>query len=281
MQESVTTDSGEFAFMGLHAGSFILKINAAGFDPAEVQVEVNFGTEHGVSIFLKPAKTSSGDTPAGPLISAHELSMPESARKHFAAGMKKLHSDKNPQGALQDFQAAIAKAPDYYEAYYQLGMLYLSLKNPADAERNLQKSVELSNQNYADADFALAFLWLARHDAARGEPLLRHGLELNPNSWAGFFELGKLEMYRGHLESALQAAEKAESLAPQQPMIYRLLSLIHLKQKEYRAALADLDAYIRLDPDSSEGLTAKKIRADTQRLLDSSPPSPKPKPSSP
>jgi tetratricopeptide (TPR) repeat protein len=128
------------------------------------------------------------------------------------------------------------------------------------------KSVHLcgaQQPTYVDAVLALAVLLLGRHDSVDGEPLLRRGLELNPNSWVG---------YRMRLEAALDAAKTAESLAPQQPKVYRLLSLIHLRQKNYQAALADLDAYIRLDPDSPEGRTAKQIRADTQRQLETAHP---------
>jgi Tfp pilus assembly protein PilF len=272
LMESVTTDNGEFSFPGLRAGAYILKITAPGFLPLEMNVDVNFGTEHGISVFLKPAGKSQKEQPADPLISAHELSMPAAARKLMDSGKKKLYAANNAEGALRDFEAAVAKAPDYYEAYYQIGMACLSLQKPADAERNLRTSVSLSNQTYSDAVLALAILFLGRRDAAQGEPLLRRGLELNPNSWVGHYELGKLELYRMHLEAALDAAQKAESLAPQQPKVYRLLSLIHLRQKNYQAALADLDAYIRLDPDSPEGHTAKQIRADTQRQLETSHP---------
>lgn len=272
MRESITTDTGEFAFPGLHAGAYILKITAPGFVPLEMNVDVNFGTEHGISVFLKPVGKSPKEQPSDPSISAHELSMPAAARKLMDSGKKKLYGGNNAEGALHDFQAAVAKAPDYYEAYYQVGMACLSLQKPADAEKNLQTSVSLSHQTYPDAVFALAILLLGRHDSANGEPLLRHGLELNPNSWVGYYELGKLELYRMHLEPALDAAKTAESLAPQQPKVYRLLSLIHLRQKNYQAALADLDAYIRLDPDSPEGHTAKQIRADTQRQLETSHP---------
>ena len=146
------------------------------------------------------------------------------------------------------------------------------MQRPADAEKNLREAVSLSNQAYSDAVLALAVLLLGRHDSAEGEPLLRRGLELNPNSWVGYYELGKLELYRMRLEPALEAAKTAESLAPKQPKVYRLLSLIHLRQRNYQAALADLDAYIRLDPDSAEGQTAKQIRADTQRQLETAHP---------
>jgi tetratricopeptide (TPR) repeat protein len=270
--ESVTTNNGEFSFPGLHAGAYILKIAATGFVPLDMNVEVNFGTEHGLSIFLKPAEKSPAERPAGPVISAHELSIPASARKLVDSGKKKLYAGKNAEGALHDFEAAVAKAPDYYEAYYQIGMVCLSLQKPAEAEKNLRASVTLSNQSYADAVLALAILLLGRHDSTEGEPLLRRSLELNPNSWVAYYELGKFELYRMHLEPALDAAKQAELLAPQQPKVYRLLSLIHLRQKDFPAVLADLDAYIRLDPDSPEGQTAKQIRANTQRQLETSRP---------
>jgi Flp pilus assembly protein TadD len=270
--EAVTSENGEFSFPGLHAGAYILKIAAPGFVPLEMNVDVNFSTEHGISVFLKPAGKSAKEQPADPSISAHELAVPAAARKLMDTGKKKLYAGNNAEGALHEFEAAVAKAPDYYEAYYQLGMACLALQKPTDAEKYLRTSVSLSNQSYPEAVLALAVLLLGRHDSTEGEPLLRRGLELNPQSWVGYYELGKLELYRMRLEPALNAAKIAEALAPQQPKVYRLLSLIHLRQKNYQAAVADLDTYIRLDPDSPEGRTAKQIRADTQRQLETSHP---------
>ena len=266
--DAVTTDRGEFAFHNVPSGPCMMKVAADGFTPLEMEITADFHTSTGISIFLRPAKKSAGEAPGDSAISAHELSMPASARKFADSGKKKLYASQNPDAALHDFQSAVAKAPDYYEAYYQLGMVYLALRNPAEAEANLKKSVDLSNQSYAEAMLALAILQLQRHDVDDGEPLLRSGLQLNPNSWVGQYELGKLELYRMHLDAALDAARKAETLAPDQPKVYRLLSLIHLRQKDYQAAVADLDAYIKLDPNSPDGQTAKQIRADTERKLD-------------
>ena len=266
--DAITTDRGEFAFNNVPSGPCVMKISADGFTPLEMDITADFHTSTGISIFLRPAKKSAGEAPGDSAISAHELSMPASARKFADSGKTKLYAGQNPDAALRDFQSAVAKAPDYYEAYYQIGMAYLALRNPAQAEANLKKSVDLSNQSYAEAMLALAILQLQRHDVDDGEPLLRSGLQLNPNSWVGQYELGKLELYRMHLDAALDAARKAETLAPDQPKVYHLLSLIHLRQKDYQAAVADLDAYIKLDPNSPDGQTAKQIRADTERKLD-------------
>jgi len=280
LQDSTTDDSGGFVFAGIPTGTYILKVAVSGYVPSDTEINVDFGTGHGVTIFLRPEGRKSNHNAGAAAISEHELSMPEAARKSMEAGLKKLYAEKNPAGALRDFQAAVAKAPEYYEAFYQMGLTYLALQNGPEAEKSLQTAVTLSQEKFADADLALASLWLTRHDSARGEPLLLHGLDLKPDSWSGYFQLGKLELYRNHLDAARQAAEKAQSLAPEQAMTYRLLSLIHMRQKNDPATLADLDAYLRLDPDSPEAATAKKIRADVQQRMAaaSSPPPPNSKP---
>jgi Carboxypeptidase regulatory-like domain/Tetratricopeptide repeat len=267
VQDAITNDSGGFVFAGIPTGSYIVKVTASGYVASDTEVTVDFGTGHGVTIFLRSERGKSGHIGGAAAISEHELSMPEAARKSMEAGQKKLYAEKNPAAALRDFQAAVAKAPEYYEAFYQMGLTYLALQNGAEAEKSLQMAVTLSQEKFADADLALASLLLTRHDSARGEPLLLHGLDLKPDSWSGYFQLGKLELYRNHLDAARKAAEKAQSLAPEQAMIYRLLSLIHMRQKNDPATLADLDAYLRLDSDSPEAATAKKIRADIQQRM--------------
>lgn len=274
LRDEITNDSGEFGFMGLNAGAYVLKVEAPGFEPMEVSTEVSFGNERGISVFLKPVRTSGRNEAIGALISAHELSLPKPVRKFLDAGKTKLYFDRDAKGALQDFRGALAKQPDCYEAYYHMGMAYLSLQNSGEAEHSLEKAVELSEENFADADLALATLRLTHHDTTRGEPLLRRALELNANSWKANYELAKLELYRNHLDQALRVAEKAKTLEPKQAMIYRLLSLIHLRQKDYPHVIEDLDAYLRLDPDSPEGSIAKKIRADTLRLMEKPQPGP-------
>jgi tetratricopeptide (TPR) repeat protein len=269
--ETMASDSGEFAFQGLQPGDYILKVRANGFEPAEIHVDLSLGSERGLSVILKRARTESLRHPAGNMISAHELGMPEAARNLLASGKRKLYTDKNPQGALRDFQSAIEQAPTFYEADYQAGMAYLSLQNTAEAEKHFRKSVESSQQKCAEADIALGTLLLHRNAMKEGETLLRKGLAFNPNSWPGQFELGELEMSRGHVEPALSAAEQAEILAPRRPMVYRLLAVIHLRQKNYAALLKDLDSYLQLDPDGPAAARARELRKEAQRQLDNLP----------
>jgi tetratricopeptide (TPR) repeat protein len=271
LQESSANESGEFSFQGLRPGHYIVRVQAIGFESAELHIDLSIASERGLSVVLKPAHSTAPPRPDGETISAHELAMPEAARDLLASGKKKLYAQKDAQSALRDFQTATQKAPTFYEAYYQAGMAYLSLQNSAEAENQFRKSVDISGKKCADADIALGTLLLHRGVGNEGEALLREGLAGNPNSWPGQFELGELELSRGHADPALAAAEKAEALAPNQPVVYRLLAVIHLRQKNYPALVTDLDAYLQLDPNSPAGVRAKELRADAQKQILNSP----------
>jgi tetratricopeptide (TPR) repeat protein len=271
LQESTADDSGQFSFQGLRPGRYILKVQANGFQSTELSLDLSYASQHGLSVRLRPMQNSHQPRSDGMTVSARELAIPDGARKLFDSGKRKLYSEKNGEAALRDFQSAIKTSPNFYEAYYLAGMAYLSLQNPAEAEKHFRKSVDLSQKKYADANIALGSLLLQRGEDRSGEDLLRQGLASNPHSWPGQFALGELELKRGNVRPALAAAEQAAELAPTQPVVYRLLAIIHLRQKNYSALLTDLDAYLQLDPDSPAGLRAKELRARAEKQLLTSP----------
>jgi tetratricopeptide (TPR) repeat protein len=265
LSQTFTRDRGDFEFRGLERGSYILTFEAAGYEKAQIQIDVTLTSANSIQIILRPAQGST--TSPAAIISSHELLMPKKARELMAAGKQKLYVQKNARGALSDFRRAIDKAPQYYEADYQMGIALLNLGQRADAERSFQKTVELSDGKFGDAYVALGTLEVERGDIDQGEISLRNGVSLNPNSWLGFFELGKLELNRGHLPQALQMAERARSLSPNSPVVYRLLANIHIQQKDSRALLGDIDTYLTLDPDSPAAVRAKELRQQIEQQL--------------
>lgn len=260
LQETLTPQSGEFTFRGLPRGRYILTLDANGYQSQQVQLDLSYASDKGMTIYMKPLNKDASGAAAGSTVSAHELSMPEGARKMVASGQKKLYVDNNAQAGLADFQQAVTIAPGYYEAYREIGMAYVTLGNKDQAQASFKKSVELSGDTYGDADICLGTLLVEGGNVAEGEKQIRRGVELNPNSWRGFYELGKLDLGREHLDSALASAERAKSLSPNTPIIYRLLANIHMRQKSYPQLLGDLDAYIKLDPNSPAGVRAAQMR---------------------
>ena len=260
-------DDGEFSFQDLQPAHYILKVQATGFDAVGLHIDLTSASLRGLSVMLKPARISQSPASQGQTISAHELAMPQSSRDLLASGKKKLYTENNAEAALQDFQSSLRKSPQFYEAHYQAGMAYLFLQNPGEAEQQFRKSVDLSQKQYPDADIALGTVLLERGEAHEGETLLRQGLVLNPHSWKGQYALGKMELTRGREDVALAAAQQAAALAPNQPVVYRLLAVIHLSQKNYAALLSDLDAYLQLDPESPAGLRVKELHDQVEKQI--------------
>jgi Flp pilus assembly protein TadD len=268
LEESITGDSGDFAFRGLSRRNYILQVSAVGFEPNSVSVDLSFNSDRGVPIYLKPTPADARESVAAGSVSAHEMSMPKAARDLLASGKKKYYADKNAAGALEDFQAAVAAAPAYYEAYYQIALAEMTLGKKAEAEASLRKSIEISGDKYGEADVGLGTIMMERGEIAQAEKTVRRGIELNPDYWLGHYELGRALLSQNELPDALKSAEQAKSLAPSTAIVYRLLSNIHLQQKDYPALLADIDAYLKLDPDSPAGVRAKQLRELVAQKVD-------------
>ena len=264
----VTNESGRFDFSGLARGDYQLEARMNGYEPYSSAISVGGGETHGMTIYLKRS-TPNQEAPNGATVSAHELSMPKKARDLMYSGKQKIYYGKNLDGGLKDFQDAIAIAPDYYEAYYQIGMTYLELAKRDDADNNFRKSIELSKNTYGEPVIGMGTILLDKADNANGEKMIRRGLELSPNFWLGYYELGRACLAENQIAEAKKAGEQARSLMPNAAITYRLLANVHMREKDYPALLEDIDAYLKIDPNSPAGAHAKEMRAEViQKIRD-------------
>jgi tetratricopeptide (TPR) repeat protein len=261
-----TNDAGRFRFTGLQRTNYTISVNTSGYEPVTVSVDISLTSDKGVTIYLKPIKKKEDAEKPGS-VSTHELSMPAKARDLMESGKKKLYEGKNAAAGLADFQQAISLAPGYYEAHYQLAMAYLSLENNGEAEKSFRKSIEVSGDKYGEAQVGLGTMMLNRGDFSEGEKTIRRGIQLNPNFWLGYYELGRALLNQKRIPEAQDSAEHARLLAPNAAMVYRLLSNIHLQQKDYPALLQDIDQYLKLDPESPAGVRAKELREQVQQIM--------------
>lgn len=270
LETQTTSDVGQFRFGGLKRATYLLRIDLAGYEPVSMGVDVSMTSDKTLAIYLK-STAKPQEVAHSPTVSVHELSMPQKARDYMEAGKKKLYRDKNAQGALSDFQRAIAAAPGYYEADYQLAMAELTLGQRGEAAIAFRKSIEVSKDAYAEADVGLGAVLLDQDQIREADKSIHRGLQLNPNLWLGHYELGREMLKENRLQEAQASAEQARSLAPGAPIVYRLLSNIHLQQKNYQALLEDLDAYLKLDADSPAAVRAKELRDQIQAKVGSQP----------
>lgn len=268
MAEEVTTDSGEFTFRGLVRGSYMLRVTASGYQPQELPIDLNFTSDRGLTIYLKPANSETRPAAkAAATVSAHEMSMPQAARELVESGKHKFWIEKDHDGGMKDLERAVTIAPGYYEAYYEIGMAYMVLGKANEAAQSFRKSVETSGEKYGDGFVGLGSALLNEGKVDEGKRAIERGVELNPKSFLGLYELAKIQLNEKRVADAAKSAEQARSIAPNFASIYRVLANIHLQQKNYPAMLEDIDAYVKLDPDSPAGVRAKQMREEVVKKI--------------
>lgn len=264
-----TSGNGDFLFDALANGEYVLEISVKDYERVQQSIAIAGASRMGISIFLE----RSGKGPNGTMqlaISAHQLSVPHKAHDEFEKGMSLIYQKADYRGAINQFQLAIKDFPTYYEAYAEEGNAYYQLEEMGPAEQALQKSIDLSNGQYADAAFTLAAILTDTKRYKEAETLARKGLSADPSSWRGPFELARALNALKQPEEAEKNAQQSRDLMPDNPPVYLLLANIHIQRKDYPALLRDLDDYLRLAPTGPEADQARQTKERVQAILNAS-----------
>jgi tetratricopeptide (TPR) repeat protein len=199
-------------------------------------------------------------------VSAHELQIPSKAREAYRKGTELLDG-KQPAASLPEFQRAIKAFPEFYEAYYKIGLASLNLQKYDEAQIAFETSIELSKGRYPPAQFGLGVVLCIRKEFAGAEEAIRAGLDTYPGDAAGNFTLAWVLFGAGRLPEAEKSARQAILSNANMASAYLLLAQIHLRQSDFSAVISDLDAYLSLDPEGVHNTEARAIRAQAQQVL--------------
>lgn len=201
-------------------------------------------------------------------ISARELAIPESARKNYAKSRLELIDKQEPECAIGHLRKAIADYPDYYEAYYLMGVAHMTLNQHEQAETALRKSLALSAERFPQAFVALATLYSNLGRFAEAEPMAAQAVELDDSAWYAHYELARARFKLGSYADALPSARLVTREQPEYAKGHLLLALVHAQLQQYDHALPHLDAYLRLDPAAPDHRRMAALRAQFARAAE-------------
>jgi Flp pilus assembly protein TadD len=186
-----------------------------------------------------------------------DLSVPKEALKHYRAGMKAL-DDRQDERALSELSEAVKAYPDYYAARLELGRELRGKKRLAEAEETLRPLPKIGPK-HAEAwlQHAVSLLDLGRRVEAADE--LYKALALDERDWATHYHLGwalletEADKDESHLQRALDLDERKAARA------HLALARIADARGQRRQAIAHLEAYIALAPDSADAPGARQL----------------------
>ncbi len=263
---SVLTDwSGRFHMRGLNSGVYEIVVEEAGYEPIRETLQLLRGPSPPLELYLKTGN-SSPVRRTDYAVSVRELRIPVKARNAFEKGLERL-AKNDAVGSRTQFLRATATFPDYYEAYYHMGVADLKLGREEEAAQAFQRAIDLSGGHYAWAQFAVGLLLCRRGEYAEANTIIREGLEVDGRSATGHLFLSVALFHLNRLEEAEKSAREALLRKPGFALAYLMLADVHGRRGEYGMQLHDLDAYLRLEPDGPPSKRVREVREVLRRIV--------------
>jgi len=227
-----------------------------------------------VTALLLPGPTSAqsasarrpSTSPSDAVVSVQELAMPAKAARAFEKGTSLLLNG-DAEASLSYFASVIELAPSSYRAHHNLGLAHYRLGQLDAAAQDFQTSIDLTGGSFAPSLFGLSMIFYQRSQFPDAESLIRKGLFLNPGSPIGKYCLGLVQYSLGQISQALQSALDALTRDPTLADVHVLLARIHERQHNPSAVIADVQAYLKLDPRGSLEDEARKLLARAELNL--------------
>ena len=158
--------------------------------------------------------------------------------------------------AIEYFERAIARDPNYALAHASLADCYLLLYSYSDfgdkeeiqrakaaATRALQLDVTLS-----EAHTSLAYALYFEHEYSAAEREYKRAIELNPNDATAHHRYAVLQISSGRSNDALQTIRRAQELDPISLIINTALGQIYNVNGRYDEAIEQLRKTLEMDP---------------------------------
>lgn len=255
--EQTANAAGYFEFLGLAKTYYRLTVTAPGFQAYQRDVDLrSVGDKLMISVQLSPALQSKAPSPVASS-SFTDNNASKNARKEYQKGDRALRGGNLPE-AQSHFEKAVTEYPCYARAQADLALVLSEQHQLTASEAALKKALEC-DPDYLDAYNELGQLYYNEKKYQDCEVTLQEGLRRSPSSWQFYYQLGTDHYHLGQYGKAEQEYLKAESLSSSVPAeIHVKLADVYLKQSAYDKAYAEMQAYVRSEPN---GRFAAKLKS--------------------
>jgi len=245
IDQIVTDNRGHFRFPNLQRGYYKVIVNTPGYRPVQQDADLQV-LARVYLVFELTADAAKTSTGMPLLIDVVDARVPASARDAFANGRAAL-AKKSYKEAIAQLQQAVASYANFFEAHLLLGVAYMDLREWDNAEKAMQRAIEIKPDSGAALIYLGEVYWRQKryNDA---EQTLREGLKLDEKSWHGQFTLGRLYWDMGEVAKAGGPIGMTLQLKPDLAEAHLLAGNILLRVNQRERALVEYREYLRLAP---------------------------------
>src|SRR5256884_1037010 len=250
--DNAATAHGRAFFVFRTLGSYTVIVEATGYKAAQKDVSVPVAMKFEVDVYLKrePSSNESAGVPGKPLLTPK-------AKEALDKGLQAL-GDNKPKEAEKFVDEAAKLAPGHPDVLFVQGVLYLSLRNWAQAQGVLEKAAQMDPGNAR----VLAALGMALTDQGKYDeaiPPLEKSLQMEAGGWETHWALGKSYYYQQQYGQALKASQQALTESNgKAPQIELLVAQSLTAVGRYDDAALTLRGFLKSHGDRPEAATARR-----------------------
>jgi Tfp pilus assembly protein PilF len=272
----VTTRDGDFEFVNLPQASYEVVVKHQGYYPAFERAEFFYDRNSApraevirVEINLKPLESTTNEKAGSTFVQ----DIPPAAKAAYDQAITKLREGQAVEGVAL-LREATSIFADYFDAHVALGARLLDERKPDEALGELEKA-RLINDRDARVYQLFGVLMAGQQKYATAEWAFRAAIDRDPLAVPSIFNHGMvlIELSRSETDAKkkqvqLSLAEKdlnraLELTHDRYYPAYLQRSRIHEMRENKKAAVRDLEAYLKLNPASPK---ATEIREKIARL---------------
>jgi len=258
---SVLTDvEGQFRVQRLPSGTYDVAVEETGYEAAQASTQLD-GPSSKLVMYLR--SKSGVIRQSDYTVSVRELKIPGKARNELQKGLERL-AKNDPSGGLGHFTKATQAFPEYFEAYYLIGVAEMKLGHNEGATNAFQMAIDLSGGRYAWAEFGLGSVLCLQGKPGEAEKIIRRGLEVEDAAPEGHVNLSSVLLQLNRPDEAERSAQEALLRNPNFADAYLVLSNVAANKGDHHVELQDLNAYLKLQPN---GLASQRVRQRREAVL--------------
>ncbi len=242
---------GTFKFKKLRAAVYtlIVAVPREGEIRKTVEVGPSFAdSKNQVSVTVSFETTHSSERNQS--VSAIELSVPEEAKVEYTRADDSL-SRRDVDGAVAHLKKAIKIAPQFAAAWNHLGTIAYQSRQYAQAEEYFREALNRDPGLYNPlVNLGGALLSLGKYEESL--PINQRAARIRPDDALAHSQLGQSYFHLGDLENAERHLRQAKALDLSHfslPQV--ILAELYLRRGQLPAAIAEMEEFLKLHPDSN------------------------------
>lgn len=175
------------------------------------------------------------------------------AFEYFCMGyIEEEKPKRNMNTIINNFKKATHEDPEFWEAYYNLGIAYFNNKEYTNAYNKFNKTI-LALPSFEKAYIGRALTFLHKKEYQKAEKDFKTAVNLNPYNYLSYYYLGKINVTLKQYTDANKVLSKAVKLNPDFGKTYFEIGNIYYAQNNLGLAIRNYEKATQLDPDNMEG----------------------------